>query len=767
MQLKKYQQKAIDQLKEYLKEAMCPEFTAEDAFIKTAPKDKDGKVVGYNSAYYGETPFVCMKLPTGGGKTLVACHAVAEIMKQALQAKMDRGIVMWFVPSEAIKSQTLRKFRDRYDWHRKALDEAFENKVLIFSNEEALRIRKADVSGNLCIVISSLDAFRKDKQKQGKYKVYQENGSLIDHFEKLKSEKNLEKDEERTIIYSLANVIRKDQPLVVLDEGQRNQSFLGIEFLKNLNPSFIVEFTATPRDGSNVLVDIHSSELKEEEMVKIPIVLESAMYWEESVTAGIRKRNELEKATKKNKGERIRPIALFQAEQEKESETKITVGKIKEFLLKAGVVEDEVAIKTSSRNDLEGMDLFKKDCKIKYIITVNALAEGWDCSFAYVLVSVANIGARIAVEQIIGRIMRMPNAKRKDNEDLNRCYVFASARNFKEAAGYIISGLEKNGYSRADIIEAGKKDEKYALKVERRVKKDFAMPLMSLAGDKLSFGDLIGRKFELAKQDYKFEFETHYDNDGRIVIDIKDDKWKQSVQQVLNLNYSDAKFTKEELIRWLDKKLRFIILGQKDKVAFLEKAIDYQLNGIEKPYTITDLSINRYVLLLKLDEVINNILEKYAKNNFDKFLKSGKITLKKFDKFPEKIILGSEASESFDKNYYAEVDKLNKEEQNFIGRVNLDKFDNIAFWIRNREKKDPFYIQGWRKGKFYPDFIAVTKKGNIVALEWKGEDRMSNDDTKYKDEIGKIWASLGKGKLYFAIANVANVEEVLNNLKSL
>jgi len=212
---------------------------------------------------------------------------------------MDRGIVMWFVPSEAIKSQTLRKFRDRYDWHRKALDEAFENKVLIFSNEEALRIRKADVSGNLCVVISSLDAFRKDKQKQGKYKVYQENGSLIDHFEKLKSEKNLEKDEEGTIIYSLANVIRKDQPLVVLDEGQRNQSFLGIEFLKNLNPSFIVEFTATPRDGSNVLVDIHSSELKEEEMVKIPIVLESAMYWEESVTAGIQKRNELEKATKK------------------------------------------------------------------------------------------------------------------------------------------------------------------------------------------------------------------------------------------------------------------------------------------------------------------------------------------------------------------------------------------------------------------------------------------------------------------------------------
>ena len=183
-------------------------------------------------------------------------------------------------------------------------------------------------------------------------------------------------------------------------------------------------------------------------MVKLPLVLESHSQWQDALLQGVLRREELEKIAKKEK-ESIRPIALLQAEQEKEDEHKITVSKIKEFLMKdRKIPEEEIAIKTSKNNNLEGIDLFSKGCKIRYIITVNALAEGWDCSFAYVLISVANIGSKIAVEQIIGRIMRMPFAKRRENENLNRSYIFASARNFNESANQIISGLESNGYSR-------------------------------------------------------------------------------------------------------------------------------------------------------------------------------------------------------------------------------------------------------------------------------------------------------------------------------
>src|SRR3989338_919254 len=388
MELKKYQQKALDKIKMYLEEVN--KFGPKHAFISV-------KGDAYKDEFFGDNvPFICVKIPTGGGKTLVGCHAVHEIMDAFLKIKMGKGIVLWFVPSEAIKSQTLGKFKDRKDIHRKILDESFDNNIKIFSNEEALRISREDIQNNLCIIISSLDAFRKEKSLQIKYKVYQENGALLNHFENIEDSKILEKDESG-VTKSLANVIKLNNPLIVIDEGHRTKTELSVKFLKDLNPSFVIEYTATPRVESNILVETHSSELKEEEMVKLPLVLESHTQWQNALLQGVLRREELEKTAKKEK-ENIRPIALLQAEQEKEDENKITVSKIKEFLTKERKIsEDEIAIKTSKTNELYGVDLFSKNCKIRYIITVNALAEGWDCSFAYILISVANIGSKIAV----------------------------------------------------------------------------------------------------------------------------------------------------------------------------------------------------------------------------------------------------------------------------------------------------------------------------------------------------------------------------------
>lgn len=755
MELKKYQKNTLETLEQFLKE--LKKVGLKYAFMGITEKP-------YKAEAFNEIPFVCIKIPTGGGKTLVACHAVETIMSKALQNKMDKGIILWFTPSEAIKTQTLKKLKDRKDWHRRILDENFDNNIKILSNEEALQIRKEDVSNNLCIIITSLEAFRKEKKLQNKYKVYQENGELLTHFENIKEYEFLERDSENTVINSLANVVRLHNPLVVIDEGHKTATKLSIDFLNDLNPSFIIEYTATPRDNSNVLVEIHASELKDEQMVKIPIVLESANQWQNSLLRGIEKRNDLEKNAKKLKNEYIRPIALLQAQPKTKDGQSITVERIKEFLLEHKIDKSEIAIKTSDTNQLDGIDLFSDKCKIRYIITVNALAEGWDCSFAYILVSVANLGAKIAVEQIIGRIIRLPNAKKKDNEDFNRSYVFASARNFNEAANQIITGLESNGYSKADIISNDKKDDTYELEAKKSFTDVLKVPMMSLDNEKLTFEDLIGDDFELASQDHKFEFQVHYDNDGRAIIDIKkDDEWTRGTQMFLRLQYSDKNYTKKELVQWLDKKLRFPLIEKSDKVAFIDKAIDYQL----KKHSLSELSVNRFVLCDKINEVIHAILENYSKSQFETALKKKKITLKQFDAFPDTITLKKSVPQEFNKNYYDKVDKLNGEELSFLQRLDLDTLPNIKFWVRNREKLDPFYIQGWKKNKFYPDFIAVTKKGIIVALEWKGEDRVSNEDTEYKVEIGNLWEKLGNGKTFFSLVHNGNIEEILMKIREI
>ncbi len=755
MKFKRYQENAIETLDQFLEllKKMKPRY----AFTEITDNL-------YNHEWFSEVPFVCIRIPTGGGKTLVGCKSVERITSTALHR--DTGIVMWFVPSDSIKTQTLKKFKDVKDWHYEMLNDSFDTKFKVFSNEEALEITPEDVRNNMCIIVASLDAFRKDAKIQSKYKVYKENGSLMDHFQNLKNDSALEKDKAGGVINSLANVIRKSNPLIVIDEGHHTQTELSVDMLSGLKPSFIIEFTATPREGSNVLVRTSASELKIEDMVKIPIVLESRTQWEQVVLDGIRKREELEKRADKIKGEYIRPIALLQAQPKSKVKATITIEQLKQMLLDKKIPEEQIKIKTSDINELEGIDLFSKKCEVRYILTVNALAEGWDCSFAYVLISVANLGAKVAVEQIIGRVMRMPNARRKSDEAMNLSYVFTSSANFNEAADKVKKGLEDNGYSKSDFVSvADEKDYTDPLEAKKAIKKDLKVPMMSLDKDKLSFEDLLGEDFKLAKQDADFDFKIHYDFDGQATIDItEDDEWLEGKQLNLPYQYLDGNHSIEELVSWLDKKLRFPMLNPEDKAAFIEKAIQAQ---IKRKRTLAELSVNRYLLADRLYVEINEILELHTQKIFNGLMTKNKITLGLFDSYPATIALKSPVPKVFNKNLYQRIDAINGEERGFVDRIDLGALDNIEFLVRNREKVDPFYIQGWRKGKFYPDFVAMTKKGNIVVLEWKGEDRISNDDTAYKVEIANIWQKLGRGKTHFFLVHNGNAEEVLNELRSL
>src|SRR3990167_2680153 len=99
MQLKRYQKNTLETLENFLVELR-------KAGLKYAFMGQTEKP--YQAQAFGEVPFVCIKIPTGGGKTFVGCHAVERIISKALSNKMDHGIVMWFTPSEAIKTQTLR-----------------------------------------------------------------------------------------------------------------------------------------------------------------------------------------------------------------------------------------------------------------------------------------------------------------------------------------------------------------------------------------------------------------------------------------------------------------------------------------------------------------------------------------------------------------------------------------------------------------------------------------------------------------------------------
>lgn len=770
LKLKSYQKRSIDELQEFVINAST---LKGDRGIRLAYLDQVGDEERHYKPIEGleQSPFVCVKIPTGGGKTLVAAHSLGVISDYYLQDKNGKGLVMWFVPSDAIRTQTLDNLKSREHPYREVLDQKYGNNVKVYTLAESLSIQKSDLQNNLCIVVTSLQAFRRTDKEW--LKVFQNNGSLLTHFENLIEDTDfLDKDEEGEIVYSLGNVIKINNPVVILDEGHNVQTSLSFDMLKDLNPAFILEFTATPRSESNVLVKVLASELKAEKMVKIPIWLSNVAQWQEAIRDGVEQRKKLEKLALKEKKatkEYIRPICLLQAEQEKESDSKIYVEQIKNFLLEELKIEEkEIAIKTAKNDEIKGIDLLSNRCPIRYILTVNALKEGWDCPFAYVLVSVSNIGSRIAVEQTMGRIMRLPKAEEKKNLDLNYSFVYTSSESFSKASSAIIKGLEQNGYSRADLRENKGRVIAEKISFDKFIKDDdIKVPYISLKTrkDPLAFNrDLIGDKFRVYEHYKPFDIDFHDDQNQRVKIDIDEENGIYRIMQgKLMLVLYPEDFSVEEVQNWLKRNIRHGVISSEEMGQF----IDMVIKGLYGKYkhTVEELSLNRFRLKERIQEEIAKIIELFAKNTFDSLDKSDKIGVDEAFYDPGKSILISRLSdERFQKHLFERAGIMNGEETEFAMRV--DALDNIAWWFRSREKED-FYLQGWKPNKFYPDFIIKTKGGVYILAEYKGEDRITNEDTQYKVELGEYWQGLTKGKHKFLLVTRKNIDESLGQISSL
>ncbi|MDY2764278.1 hypothetical protein [Campylobacter sp.] len=189
-------------------------------------------------------------------------------------------------------------------------------------------------------------------------------------------------------------------------------------------------------------------ELKQENMVKLPVFLCNFVNVASVIENAISLQNRLE-AIAKNENANLRPIVLFQA-QSGANEDAHTFEKLKNKLVNIGIEKEQIAIKTAKINELNGIDLSHKDCKIRYIITINALKEGWDCPYAYILASIANKNSTTDVEQLIGRVLRQPNARKYTNQELNVSYVLTCSNDFDATAKSVIAGLNGAGFSKDD-----------------------------------------------------------------------------------------------------------------------------------------------------------------------------------------------------------------------------------------------------------------------------------------------------------------------------
>jgi type III restriction enzyme len=398
-------------------------------------------------------PHICAKVPTAGGKTFIAVNALETVFTAMAKRTPKRAkMVVWLVPSLTILDQTVKALSSPEHPYRKRLDQLFRHRVAVYEKRDLLMgagFSYDTAQEQLSIVVMSFDSLRARNKEDRK--IFQENGNLASFLQPDQGDSTdwlLPEHDPSALI----NVIRRLRPVVVVDESHNAESKLSVEMMKDLNPDFILDLTATPRNNSNIISFVDALALKKQHMVKLPVIVANRSSKGEVIESALILRRQLEDLAKQEEsagGRYIRPIVLFQA-QPRTDDDNTTFEKIREKLVELKIPAEQIKIKTADINELRGLDLMSRDCPVRFIITVNALKEGWDCPFAYILASLADKTSAVDVEQILGRVLRMPHVQQHGHDLLNLSYVFTASNRFMDTLQSVVKGLNRAGFSDRD-----------------------------------------------------------------------------------------------------------------------------------------------------------------------------------------------------------------------------------------------------------------------------------------------------------------------------
>jgi type III restriction enzyme len=572
MELKKYQQEVINDLINYIEQlekteqlnkAFSNYWESKGISLKTI---EDNYLKPYDNSIKG-VPRVTVKVPTAGGKTFIACNALKPIFDSF---PLDKAkVVVWFVPSDTILKQTYNNLNNPSHPYRQKIDSHFGSAVKIYDKESLLfgqGFNPVEIKEQLSILVLSVQSFVETVRK-GLPRAYRENENLAEFPKTFQHKEKLLSDIDET---SLFQVITQLHPVIIIDESHNFEADLRIEMLNNINPSFIFDLTATPRDKSNILSFVDAIKLKQNNMVKLPVIVYNHHDTNEVINSAIQLQKTLEakaKTEEENGGKYIRPIVLFQA-QPRTADDNVTFEKIKAQLIELDIPENQIKIKTAEKDEIKNIDLLSKECEVRYIITVNALKEGWDCPFAYVLASLANKTSSVDVEQILGRILRLPYVTKHKQDLLNYSYVFTSSNNFLNTLDKIIVGLNKAGFSSKDYrIKDNQKE------IEPETEKEQG-----------SFEDLFGGSQSNETENVETDNNDELEIDTESIKEIsKSEKSKTQLDEIIDLAHNTSEEF-EKTIEQYEKEDNLIPTELKDKVktypikdAFKEDVKDLKL----------------------------------------------------------------------------------------------------------------------------------------------------------------------------------------------
>ncbi len=804
MILKEYQKRALATVREFLKrltewrgkEAKVLELDPElnfDWVRKAWEKTVPSQVFLPRKNGLGEPlPSFCLKVPTGGGKTLLATKVVDLVNTH--YRRRQSGLVLWVVPTTQIYNQTLEALRDRGHPYRQQLDLASAGRTSVLEKTRGFGPR--DVAESLCVLLLMLPSANRETKEQ--LRMFRDSGSfdrffpadddVAGHEALLERVPNLDTFERegsfwgRHVKTSLGNTLRLLRPLIILDEGHKAYSPNAKATLEGFNPCMVVELSATPPKGANVLVDIRGQELNREEMIKLDLHIRNSASasWKNTLLASIEHRKRLEEEARLHEaatGVYIRPICLIQVERTGKDQRRpgvVHADDVRDYLLRHPAIgAEQIAIKTSQRDELKDVDeaggLLSRNCPVRFIITKQALQEGWDCSFAYVLAILTNPGSKSALTQLVGRILRQPYAKKTHVAWLDESYVFCFRRRGADLLqevrkGFGLEGLQGlEGKIMTDAegpmgpggMITTEQRERYRAATHGLVLPAFMIKderewrLVHYEADILSrvpWDEVdVSALFDLAlRAEGRRDFDLHAGLDGDpLMVDPESVAGRTPVAKEHAIDYF---FASSHLLDVMPNPWRGREVARRVFGALLGK------------YPHERVATNHVFVLEELRKHLEAERDRLSRQVFEELLDEGVMRflvvtdVLDVNRLPRTIdaVQGKQANREDGGQYLLNLfERTNEDELNGLENkvaTYLDQQERLFFWYRNRARKD-YYVQGWRRGRIYADFIFTLKPDEpntgdayhqVFVIETKGLHLEQYADTAYKRSVFDI-----------------------------
>ncbi len=745
-------------------------------------------------------PNAVFKVPTGGGKTFLATAALSRLFGRYLGR--NTGFVLWIVPNEAIYTQTWKQLADRQHPYRQMLDVLSGNRVKLMQKEDRLDAR--DVEVGLCVMLLMLQSSNRENRET--LKMFRDRGDVRGFFPSegdqeahavaLAATPNLDiydiYEAQATWLMvkdSLGNALRLIRPVVVMDEGHRAVSELAFATLYGFNPCFVLELTATPKDVAatagrnskparyaNVLVDVKGIDLDREGMIKMPLNLDprEGTDWRSTLAVALERLNQVDAEARRLHGERgryIRPIMLVQVERtgsDQRDGAHIHALDVKEWLGKAGLDEAEIAIKTADTNDLaapENQDLLLPTNRVRVIVTKQALQEGWDCPFAYVLCALSASSSLSAMTQLVGRILRQPQAEKTGVPALDECYVVTHHADTASVVAAIKAGLEEDGLG--DLVKEIRPSDggkgKGPRKIKRRTqfaKTEIYLPLVL----RVEEGCTRALDYE---EDILFGLDWSGLDVAPLVASIPDNLQgaERQMRRIRLAGEGETRIVAEETGA-TGETLRFdpayAVRMVSDIVpnAWIAREIVGRLESGLRTRGFDDARLGETAGLIveELRKWLDKERDRQGEARFRAEVATGRIQFRlrtdgrnwrmpseteTFEPEGADQLVGKHGG-SLERSLFAPIyrnDFSSQDERDIA--VYLDGERALHWWHRNVARSQ-YAVQGWRREKIYPDFIFALQHGErkehsrLMVLEMKGEHLAGNPDTAYKQAVLRL-----------------------------